>query len=216
MALMGEFPIVSSNIKAGLGVYGTMDTFDATKQNNGARNPLGSVWFMPSPAQSGWTVGGGAPLTTQNGYAMGLWVKYVRYNSTSNPALTSTGGPVPVYYTDETFTTVTGVFSEGIPASTGNASSVAGWMLINNGTGTYGVGTTLLTNTLLNGNYVFIGISGFIPGAYLAAGAQGNGLVGASGNFTVAVVTGVLRPFAYVIGSVSSNIGDILATLPPF
>ena len=37
--------------------------------------------------------------------------------------------PAPVYWTDETYTTVSGVFTEGNPAATGNLNSLAGWLL---------------------------------------------------------------------------------------
>jgi hypothetical protein len=148
-----------------------------------------------------------------------LWVKLVLYKSSANPAVQT--GPAPVYYVDETFTTVSGVFSEGIVSATGSSSSIAGWLLPNSGTvAGIGAGTTAFTATVLNnggnGSWVYIGLAGFIPKAYLAAGAVNNSLTGASGNWTVAVTTGVLRPCAYVWGTVTSNIGDIIAVLPPF
>lgn len=211
MALMNEFPVISSNLKAGYGVFGTADPYTTSLQNNGAQNPLGSLCFIPAPAQSG------TALATSAGYGSGLWVKYVLYKSTANPAMVA--GPAPVYWADETFTTVTGQASEANIAST--SVSAAGWLLPNTGTVSgVGVGTSVSATILNNGglgSYVFIGIQGFIPSCYLAAGAKGNWLY-ASGNFAT---TGVaadgattyndFKNIGIVWGTVSSNIGDVLA-----
>jgi hypothetical protein len=151
-----------------------------------------------------------------------LTVKYVLYKSTANPAVET--GPAPVYYTDETFTTVSGVYSEGIVAGTGSSTSFAGWLLPNSGTVTgIGLGTTLFTNTILNnggnGSYVFIALAGFVPSAYLAAGSLYNALYGTSGNFAVAAQAEgsiAYRIAGYVVSTPSGNIGDILVDLPIF
>jgi len=206
--LANEFPVIGPNALGN--VFGVVDTYStAAGYNgalNGALNPLGSLWTIPSPSQ-----GGNTTLATAAGYGSWMTVKYVRYNSTANPAMVA--GPAPVYYTDETFTVVSGVFSEGIVAATGSANSIAGWLLPNTGT-VAGVGLgTGVTAALLNGNYVFIAVMGFVPKCYLAAGAQSNSIMGATGNFTVAVTTGVNRPAGMIWGAVSSNIGDVLATV---
>lgn len=213
MALQNEYPVISSNLKAGYGVYGTCDTYSTTAVNNGALNPPGSVSYIPSPSQSG------SALASSNGYGSGLWVKYVRYNSTANPAVVV--GPAPVYWTDETYTTVTGVFSEGMVAGTGSANSIAGWLLPNSGTaaGT-GVGTAF-SAAVLNGNWVFIGLCGFIPGAIsVASTAVGDALIGASGNFTVARVAAGTAPTNIVAGwartAIASSVSDVMAVLPIF
>lgn len=210
MSLGTEFPVIGSN--ALNNVFGVVDPYvSSTAPNsqytptNGALNPLGAVYTLPIPAPAN---GGPSALATVGGYGSFLTVKYVRYQSTANPA--TVAGPAPVYYTDETFTTVSGVYSEAV---TTGSSAIAGFMLANKGTVT-GVGLgTGFTAAVLNGNYVFVAIAGFVPSCYLAAGAQGNSLTGASGNFTVAVTTGVLRPCGYVWGAVTSNIGDVLVTL---
>lgn len=214
--LSNEYPIVSSNLKIGMGVYGTADPYTITQYNNGAMNPVGSIYYIPAPAQSG------SLLPASKGYGSGLWVKYVLYKSTANPAVAA--GPAPVYYTDETFTTVSGVYSEGNVSGTGSSVSAAGWLLPNSGTvAGVGVGTTLFTNTILNngglGSYVWIALRGFVPSAYLAAGAIYNGLYGATGNWSVsAQVAGSVsyKNMGYVVSAVSSNIGDIVADLPIF
>ncbi len=204
--LTSEMPVIGPNALSN--VFGVVDTYSTTAsyngQLNGALNPLGSIWTIPSPSQ-----GGNLTLSTAAGYGSWLTVKYVRYNSTANPAVQT--GPAPVYWTDETFTTVSGVYSEAV---TTGSSAIAGFMLANSGTVTgVGLGTSAFTNTILNGNYVFIAVEGFVPSAYLSTGAQGNSITGASGNFVVAVTTGVLRPCGYIWGAVTSNIGDIVVTV---
>jgi hypothetical protein len=219
MALTNEFPVISSELGQGLGLFGSMTPFNAALQNNGALNPLGALYFVPSPSEGGALNAGGGFLPSKTGFASGLWVKYCLYKSTANPAAVT--GPAPVYFTDETFTTVSGQFSEGVQAS--KSISAAGWLLPNAGTVSgVGAGATLFTATLLNngglGSYVWVGIQGFIPSAYLAAGAASNWVYG-SGNFAT---TGVVadgastyndfKNIGVVIGSVTSNIGDVLAT----
>lgn len=211
MSLANEFPNVSSNLGVGLGVYGTCDPYDATKINNGALNPPGSIWTIPAPSQSGPFVGQtltGADTNIVAGYGCYLTVKYVRYNSTANPAVAT--GPAVVYWKDETFSVVTGVFSE---ATTTGSSAVAGILLPNKST-TAGIGLgTAFNATVLNGNWVFIATLGFVPSVYLAAGAIGNSITGASGNWVVAITSTVLRPLGYIWGAVSSNLGDVLVTV---
>jgi hypothetical protein len=217
MALMNEYPVFTQELGQGLQEgYGSMTPFNSALQNNGARNPLGSLYFRPSPSQGGSLTPNGGALGTSSGYGSGLWMKYVKYLSTSNPAVKA--GPAPVYWADETFTTVTGTFAEGVVAS--NATSIAGWLLPNSGSvAGIGAGSTLFTATLLNngglGSFVWIGLQGFIPSASLASGSAGGAVYG-SGDFAeTAIADGsnlTHRIAGYIIGTVTSSIGDIVAT----
>jgi hypothetical protein len=210
MALTNEYPVISSNLKAGYGPYGTADPYNAALQYNGALNPLGSLYFQPAPAQN--TIA----LSSSTGYASGLWMKYVLYKSTSNPAMVA--GPGVVYYTDETFTTVSGAFAESFAAS--NPTYAAGFLLPNTGTVTgIGVGSAIsatILNNGGNGSYVWIGIAGFVPSAYVAALAQGNPFMGGTGAFTPVITTTVLRTIGWVWGAVTSNIADVVLGIVPF
>jgi hypothetical protein len=231
--LNNEMPVISSNLSPGStiygGVYATCDPFNSALPNNGALNPLGSVWTIPSLSQGGGYAGtyalgmssSGAITHTLNGYGSFLTVKYVRYKSTSNPAMVA--GPAPVYYTDGTFTTVTGKYSEGNPAATGEIASIAGWLLVNpataSATGT-GMGS-LISATILNGNYVFIGVQGFIPACYITDTTNvtgvGQGLMGDatsnSGLFATTLVTTINRVCGYTwAGPASTNLFDVVAT----
>lgn len=214
MALTTEFPMISSNLKVGLGMYGTADPYNATLQNNGALNPLGALYFAPSPSQ-----GAGSILPTTPGYASGLWCRYVKYLSTANPA--TVVGPAPVYYTDETFTTVSGVFSEGNPAATGSSQSIAGWLLPNSGVvAGVGLGTTLFTNTILNnnglGSYVWIGLLGFIPKAFVGVLTQGTLVSGVAGNWVTAAAVATTQTAGKIVGVTATTVSDIVALIDPF
>jgi hypothetical protein len=222
MALMNEYPVFTQELGQGLQEgFASMTPFNSALQNNGARNPLGAVYFRPSPSQGGGLTPGGGLLGTSTGYGSGLWMKYVLYKSTANPAVVA--GPAPVYWADETFTIVTGKFSEGVVAS--NATSIAGWLLPNSGTvAGIGAGTTLFTATLLNnggnGSFVWIGLSGFIPSASLVSGSAGSFVFGGA-DFAVgtAISDGsniTHRGAGYIIGTVTSSIGDIIATVDVF
>lgn len=215
MSLMLEYPVITSNLSPGYGVYGTADPYDSTKPNNGAMNPLGGICFVPAPSMGSMT------LPSVAGYAAGLWCKYVLYKSTSNPTMKS--GPAPVYYKDNTFTTVTGTFAEGISAIGGAGLSIAaaGWLLPNTGS-VAGVGVgSAITATILNnggnGSYVWIGLNGFVSTAYVTSATSGQRLW-ASGDF---IVTGVAADGAstftnfYFIGNaltVGSNVGHVWAS----
>lgn len=211
MALTNEFAVISSNLKIGNGAYSTADPYNVALLNNGALNPLGALYFQPAPAE------GSIGLGTAAGYGSGLWMRYVLYKSTANPA--TVGGPAPVYYTDETLTIVSGQASEAL----GGINTVAGWMLPNTSTGATGAGSGF-TNTVLNngglGSYVWIGLLGFIPGAISATSVvAGDQLIG-NGNFTVTRVAANTAPtnklLGYALASVSGGLGDVLAQVLPF
>jgi hypothetical protein len=166
---------------------------------NGAYATLGQAYLAPvNPALlSAAANGQGAPLV----------LRYVRYNSTANPA--PLAYPAAVYWTDETFTTVTGVFSEGNPAATGNLNSLAGVLLVNSTT------VSGLTATLLNGNYVWIATSGFVKGvAVPASTAIGDSLTGTSGNFLLARTASGTAPISkrilQALTAVSATVADCL------
>lgn len=218
MSLGNEFPYVSTG-----NLYTCIDTYASTISTqppsnspswpNGAYNPIGSAfllapgsYFVPAvnyPSASGSlnSKGWGAPMV----------VRYVRYNSTTNANLLATPGPV--YWTDETYTTVTGTFSEGNPAGTGNGNSMAGLLLLNSSATSLNE-TGALAATALNGNFCFIVTKGFVPGVTVnGSAAIGATQVGTSGNFTFAnVASGTAPTFTHYVNVVSapaSSIADV-------
>jgi hypothetical protein len=152
-------------------------------------------------------------------------VKYVLFKASSTP--TAQTGAALVYYTDETFTTVSSAFTDGNVALTGSTSSVAGFLLPNSGTVTYGgqsigLGTTAFTGTILNngglGSFVFIALAGFLPSAWVGyAAAQGAPLSSSgSGSWACAATTGVVRNVGYALTAASSSIADVQLNMPIF
>ena len=206
--MLGGYPFISSNLAAGNGVFGTADPFDSTKQNNGALNPIGGLFYL-QPGEGGIQSSG-------NGRGSGLWVKYVLYKSTDATAVKT--GPALVYWTDESYTQVTDIQSEALYAG---ANCVAGWLLPN----TTALGTTAFTIAILrnagNGSYVFIGLQGFIAGAFsVASTATGDALIGSATAWTPARVAAGTAPTnkvaAWALTAVASSLSDVEAVLPLF
>jgi hypothetical protein len=135
---------------------------------NGLANPLGTIFQDQGGAD------GVSGTTTQLPVGCAAVYKYVLYKSTANPALLAF--PAPVYYTDNTFTIVTGKASEAVGTA---ASFPAGLMMINS------TDLTTITATILNnggnGSGVWICINGFVKGAAApAATVAGDMLVGSA------------------------------------
>lgn len=179
--------------------FTAIDTFNAALENNGALQPLGSIYFLPINA-AGVPI---APATVVPGQGLQLALKYVRYNPTASVAIQA--GPGIVYWKDETFTTVTPTASEAfIP---GTPSSVtAGWL---------GYNTTTLasaTAAAINGNFAWIVVGGFVPGAYSSVtAAAGNGIYGAVGAAWTTATTAPTpaRLAAIALTATVANLSDI-------
>src|SRR5277367_4336364 len=73
--------------------------------------------------------------------------KYLSTSATTLANLTTAGAPSAVYWTDSTFTTVSGILSEALGAS---AQYAAGYMMVNT------VSLTTLTTAQLLGAYVIV------------------------------------------------------------
>ena len=217
MALGNEFPYISTG-----NLYTAIDTYASTTSTqpptnspswpNGAYNPLGSTFLLIPGATEGPTEAYPGGSLSSNGWGAPLIVRYVRYNSTANPAIGA--APAAVYWTDETYTTVSGVFTEGLPAATGNLNSLAGVLLINT-TNYPGSKTGAQLATILNGNFCFIVTRGWLPGVSVpAATAIGDALVGTAGNFTLdRVASGTAPTSRYNLiaqTAVANNVADVL------
>jgi len=127
----------------------------------------------------------------------------VQYKSTAQP--TPAAAPAPVYWTDETFTTVSGVSTESI----GGLNTPAGYLMVN----TTSVST--LTAAILQGSQVLIAVAGLVQGSVSpAAIVAGDWIIGAAGNFTNGrVAAGTqpgYKPFGRALTAVASSLCDIL------
>jgi hypothetical protein len=129
----------------------------------------------------------------------------VRYNPTTSETIQA--GPALVYWKDETFTTVTPLAAEAFAGATSAANSIAGWLLYN---------TTTLASaaaSLINGNFCWIAVGGFVPGAFISSGAANISLMGAlnagAAWSTVTPATAGNKVAAYTLTAASSNLADL-------
>lgn|SRR5437879_5770465 len=140
-----------------------LDKFDSTKPNNGAQNNLGTKYYDN-------------PTTVANPNGTFVAYKYVRYNSTANAA--TQAAPAAVFWTDNTFTTVTSTASESLftAAAGGAANGIAGILLLTSAT---------VTNAQLNGNFVWIQVYGHLAGiAAPASTAKGDAILATQADWT--------------------------------
>jgi hypothetical protein len=120
-------------------------------QGLGENQVLGQRYFASGNATA--TNPSGAPRIF-------MLVEYLSTSAITTANLTTAGAPAPVYWTDETYTTVSGISTEGL-----GLNFVAGYMLLNTVTGV-GLGGSALTAALLLGSYMLIQVAGYLKGAY--------------------------------------------------
>jgi hypothetical protein len=132
----------------------------------------------------------------------------VQYKSTAQP--TPQTAPAPVYWTDETYTTVSGVYTEGLLGPNGTA----GYLMVNT------TDLTTLTAAILQGSYCVIQVAGQLVGAYgptSGTAGVGNLITPLTGNFqsqnVVASNTAsgpACRPFGVQSTALASGLCDVL------
>lgn len=152
------------------------DKFDSTQPGNNAKTMLGASFLV---------IDSSGRLKR---------IRYVRYNSTANPAAPT--APGPVYWTDAAHTTVSGRMSEGLSTK---ANSIAGY---------------LVNLSYTNGNFIFIQTAGFLSQALVAAStALDDVQIGATGDFTSArIASGAAItqvPASIALGAVSGGKADV-------
>lgn len=163
------------------------------------------------PSYAGQKTNPGAAYYDNTGTNSNPWgvpgkYRYVRYSSTSNPALTGLTAPAPVYWTDNTYTMVSAVSSEGIAG----INLVAGILMPNTTalTNLVNIATNAITQVQLNGNWCWICVGGFISGVLAPAStAAGDAIIGSTTTFAAARVAAGTAPTNRVIGYATSAIG---------
>lgn len=192
-------------LTAGTTVYTAVDTYNTALENNGANQPLGSIYQAPLSL--------GVVGTATKGIGQNNYFKYVRYNPTVSQNFLT--GPQLVYWKDNTFTTVTGLASEAL-----SINLIAGWLLFNTTTTPLASGQTAAQQAaLVNGNFVWIQVGGYLPGAYVTTGtATGGIIIGASSTFGanayIAPGSNITNEVAgIVIAAASSNLADLYVPL---
>jgi hypothetical protein len=152
------------------------------------------------PGQRYFAVGS---QTAANPFGSQLVLELVYYSSIAQPAPTS--APAPVYWTDNTYTTVTGVQSESLIGLNG----IAGYMMVNT------TSVTGLTAANIQGAQLLIAIAGRLVGAVAPASTvAGDWIVGAAGNWIPARVAQGTAPgyrtFGVAETAVSGGLANIL------
>lgn len=174
-----------------------------TQLDSTAKNTLGAIYSPP--ANPTGVVGAG--------YGAQPVYKYVYYNSTLNPAPEI--APAPVYYTDETFTVVSGAAVEAYNFSgTANGAAVAGYL------GPNTVAYAGLTAAELVESYCWIQIGGLLSGAFepstQTSAGLGNQIYGAaSGNWTSIVNTTLAasqRTLGIQWSAIAGGVVDVLVS----
>ena len=154
------------------------------------------------PGQRYFSLGVGTGTVSNPFGAPGIY-QLVYYKSTANPAPTT--APAPVYWTDNTYTTVSGVESESLLGLQG----IAGYLQLNT------TALPTLTATMLNGALCLIQVAGLVVAAVVpAATAAGDWIIGHTGNFTAdRVASGTAsgyRTFGIATTAYASGLADIL------
>lgn len=139
-----------------------------------------------------------------------MLVKYLATSATTLANLVTAGAPAPVYFTDNTFTTVSGISSEGI-----NINIPAGYLMLNT------VDVPSLTLAQLLGAQVLVAVAGYVKGAFApTAGAAGigNWIEGLAGNFaSQSVAAGTapgFTPLGKQLTAIASGLCDVLVSGP--
>ena len=175
-----------------------LDKYDSTVLANNARNPLGTKHYDPAIPFKAW--------------------RYVRYQSTANVAVQA--GPAVVWWTDNTYTTVTStVASEAM-----SRSQVAGILAMSTAaaSGPLAGLTGAAAATLLNGNFVFVQVCGHLAGCLVAAltdvgdyGFATQANWGTTGGFS-RVQEGLAitdRPVFFAETAVGAGVADVFITV---
>ena len=191
-----DFPAFGSTnpLTGGSSLYTAVDPYNTALENNGAFQPLGSLYQAPlNPANI---------VTT--GIGQYNYYKYVRYNPTATQNFLT--GPALVYWKDKTFTTVTGLASEAL-----SLDLPAGWMLFNTTTTPLASGQTAAQQAaLVNGNFVWIQVGGYLPAAYVTTGTAVGGAVIPSG--TTFGATGYIAPSTNITDPVVGRVVTVAAS----
>jgi hypothetical protein len=152
--------------------------------------------------------------TVNNPYGSPAIYQLVNYLSTSaltTANLTTAGAPAPVYWTDNTFTTVTGITTEALGATTLGLAFPAGFLMVNT------AAVASLTAAQLVGSQVFIQVGGYLKGAYMSGSANagiGAWVVPVAGTLSSAFIaagsSATYQPFGVQMTVLASGLADVL------
>lgn len=137
-------------------------------------------------------------------------VNYLKTSALTTANLTTAGGPAPVYWTDNTFTTVTAITTEAF--ATSPIAFPAGYLLLNT------VDLPSLTAAMVLGAMLLIQVAGYCKAAYAPTTTAGAGIgasiVGIAGTFTSSTVAAgtapTYQPFGRQLTAIASGLCDVL------
>lgn len=127
-------------------------------------------------------------------------VKYLSTSAVTTANLTTFGGPVPVFWTDNTFSTVTAITSESL-----GINFPAGYMMVNI------IDVTSLTGAQLLGALLLVAVAGYVKGAYAPTSGTpgvGNFIEGLAGIGTSQSVVAGTAPGYNLLGTQLTAIGS--------
>jgi len=142
-------------------------------------------------------------------------VKYLSTSALTTANLTTANGPMPVYWTDNTFSTVTAISTEAF--ATAPLAFPAGYLMVNV------VNLTTLTAAQVLGAQLLIQVAGYCKAAY--APAQGTVGIGSwiEGYAGTGQTTGVAagssptyQPFGRQLTAIASGLCDVLVSTDNF
>lgn len=143
--------------------------------------------------------------------AIYMLVKYLSTSALTTANLTTAGAPAPVWWTDNTFTTVTGITTEAVGGTTLGLGFPAGYLMVNT------VDVPGLTAAQVLGAQLLIQVAGYLKGAYAAtAGSNGIGswIEPVAGTFTTTGVAAgsspTYQPFGRQLTAIASGLCDVL------
>lgn len=145
-----------------------------------------------------------------------MLVQYLSTSAITTANLTTAAAPAPVYWTDETYTTVTGITTEALGGTTLGLAFPAGFMLVNTTTGIGNAGTALTAAALL-GSYMLIQVAGYLKGAYMSSSSNagiGAWIVPVAGTLSSAFIaagsSATYQPFGRQASVLTSGLCDVL------
>ena len=154
------------------------------------------------------------PVNPNGAPAIFMLVQYLATSEITTANLTTAAAPAPVYWTDETYTTVSGISTEGLGATTLGLAFPAGFMMVNT------VSLPSLTAAKLVGSQILIQVGGYLSQAYMSSSSNagiGAWIVPVAGTFSSAFIAAgsaaTYQPFgrqASVLSAVTTGLVDVL------
>jgi hypothetical protein len=190
--------------------------YPQTQLDPSAKNTPGSVYSPPPGTYTSYTSGPTFSTTAGNstpGFGAPGVFKYVYFYDANALTGTMQAAPAPVYWIDESYTTVTGNAANAW-VTTGGAM-VAGYLMPNT-TALGSSNTGAQWYLQLSQSYCWIQIGGLLPSAYgpTTGGAVGDYIIGlTTGSWASSGVTTISassRVLGYQLTAVASSLCDVL------